>query len=225
MWQSVDNIQISSYLDVSSPRLFPLMLIDRKRSINANLLNPDKRDLAETISLAKSMKIQDRCHFHTELIADAQLTSASFDLITSMSVIEHIVEDKEAIRTMWNLLKPGGKLLITLPCSAEAYEEHMNRNDYELNNPSEDGYIFFQRFYDETLLMERIFSITGKPTRYQIYGEKQSGTYQANEFEKRTNPLHPYWRDPLQMGLLYEYKSSISQMPGMGVIALEFRKI
>lgn len=224
MWQSVINMEIQSYLDISSPRLFPLMLIDRSQHVNADLINPDKRDLAETILMAETLGLKGRCRFHADLIGEVSLNPGSFDLVTSMSVIEHISDDKGAIQKMWDLLKPGGRLLITLPCAAEAYEEYINRNDYELDHLSEDGFIFFQRYYDEKLIQERIFSITGKPLRYQIYGEKQAGSYQKNEAEKRINPLYPYWRAPFDMGLQYEYKNHLSDLPGIGVIAFDFIK-
>ena len=224
MWQSVRNMKIISYLDVSSPRMFPLMLVERFNHIVADLINPDKRDLTETVAIAETLGVAGNCSFHADLIEDAHLKPSSFDLITSMSVIEHIQDDKGAIQKMWDLLKPGGRLLISLPCAANAYEEHMNRNDYELYHPDENGFIFFQRFYDGKLLQERVFSVTGKPQRCQIYAEKHAGSYEENEAEKRTNPFYPFWRCPFMMGLQYEFKKHLSELPGIGVIAMEFVK-
>lgn len=224
MWQSVKKMNINSCLDVSSPRLFPLMLIARSQHIFADLVNPDKRDLAETVSIAEKLGVMGSCRFHADLIEDAPLKPNSFDLVTSMSVIEHISDDNAAIRKIWDLLKPGGKLLISLPCASEAFEEYMNLNDYELYQVDKNGFVFFQRFYDEKLLQERVFSVTGKPLRYQIYAEKQAGSYQKNETEKRTNPFYPSWRNPFMMGLQYDFKTRISELPGIGVIAMEFVK-
>lgn len=224
MWQSLKNMKITSYLDVSSPRLFPLMLIERFQHIFADLINPDKRDLAETVSIAETLGIKGNCSFHADLIENAPLKPNLFELITSMSVIEHIPDDKGAIQKMWDLLRPGGRLLISLPCASKALEEYMNRNDYELYHPDENGFVFFQRFYDEKLLQERVFSVTGKPRRYQIYAEKHAGSYEKNETEKRTNPFYPYWRCPFMMGLQYDFKKRLSELPGIGVIAMEFVK-
>lgn len=217
-------MNINSYLDVSSPRLFPLMLIERSQHIFADLINPDKRDLAVTVSMAEMLDLSGRCHFHANLIGESSLKPNSFDLVTSMSVIEHISDDNAAIRKIWDLLKPGGKLLISLPCASKAFEEYMNLNDYELDQADENGFVFFQRFYDEKLLQKRVFSVTGKPQRYQIYAEKQAGSYQKNETEKRTNPFYPFWRDPFMMGLQYDFKKRLSELPGIGVIAMEFVK-
>lgn len=224
MWKTINRIQVQTYLDVSSPRLLPLMVLSRKSKLKAELINPDKNDLPETISLAKAFGVADRCHFYDCLIEDVPLKASSFDLITSMSVIEHIPDDKGAIQKMWDLLKPGGVLVISIPCAAKAFEEYTNLNDYELINTDENGFVFWQRYYDEKLIADRIYSITGAPRSFRIYGEKKAGYYNQNVTQKRTDPFYPYWREPLMMGLQYEYKEQIGTLLGMGVIALEFVK-
>lgn len=224
MWSAVKRLKIQSYLDVSSPRMLPLMIAGREKSLVADLINPDKKDLPETISLAKSFGVADRCRFHGSLIEDAPLQAESFDLITSMSVIEHIPDDKGAIRKMWDLLKPGGVLLISIPCAAKALEEYTNLNDYELINTDENGFVFWQRYYDEALIQQRIYSITGQPRHARIYAEKKAGSYNRNVTQKRLNPYYPYWREPLMMGMQYEFRNQLADLPGMGVIAMEFVK-
>ena len=224
IWGAVKDMKINSYLDISSPRLFPLMLIDANQDLRATLINPDKKDLPITVSLAKSMGLAERCRFNSDLIGDAFLEPNSFDLITSISVIEHILDDKEAIQRMWDLLKPGGRLLISVPCAAIASEEYTNRNDYELINQDESGFVFWQRYYNENLLRQRIYSVTGEPLRSGIYSEKQAGNYEKNVMRKRTDQYYPYYQEPYITGLRYQRRDSISELPGMGVIAMEFIK-
>lgn len=224
MWRAVKRMKIQSYLDISSPRLLPLMVADRISTLTVDLINPDKKDLPMTVSLARSFGVADRCRFHACLIEEAPLKPNSFDLITSMSVIEHIPDDKSAIQKIWDLLKPGGVLMISIPCAARASEEYTNLNDYELIDTDENGFVFWQRYYDEELLQQNIYSITGMPYRLQIYGEKKAGSYHQNVTQKRSNPFYPYWREPLMMGLQYEFKAQLADLPGMGVIAMEFIK-
>jgi len=224
MWSAVKKIRIQSYLDVSSPRMLPLMITDREKGLIADLINPDKKDLPTTISLANSFGVADRCRFHGSLIEEAQLRQESFDLITSMSVIEHIPDDKGAIQKMWDLLKPGGVLIISIPCAAKASEEYTNLNDYQLIDTDEKGFVFWQRYYDEELIQEKIFNITGLPRRSQIYAEKKAGSYNRNVIQKRSNPYYPYWQEPLMMGMQYEFMDRLVDLPGMGVMAMEFVK-
>ncbi len=224
MSNAFKDIKIDKYLDVSSPRLFPLISLDNNKSLFADLINPDKSDLPLTVALAKSFSVDDRCRFYPNLIEDAALEASSYDVVTSISVVEHIPDDQSAIKKMWDLVRPGGKLLISVPCAVEASEEYINLNQYELIAPDENGFVFWQRYYDEELIRQRIFSITGEPSFYEIYAEKKSGNYDKNVIEKRTNPFYPYWREPYMMGVEYEYKKSIADMPGIGVIAMEFIK-
>jgi SAM-dependent methyltransferase len=44
---------------------------------------------------------------------------SSFDLVTSVSVIEHIPAVERAVAEMFRCLKPGGRLLLTTDCSPE----------------------------------------------------------------------------------------------------------
>jgi SAM-dependent methyltransferase len=224
MWRAIGSMRIRSYLDVSSPRLFPLVVVGRTVGLFADLINPDRNDLPETISLAKSLGIFDRCRFHADLIQSISLEPNSFDVITSISVIEHIPDDTGALRKMWDLLRPNGKLLISVPCAARASEEHMTDNEYGLLSPDENGFVFWQRYYDEQLLQQRVFCVTGEPRRYLIYGESKPKNYERNMTRKRTDPFYPYWREPFMVGLEYEYRSRLCDLPGIGVIAMEFVK-
>ncbi len=224
VWDALSHLSIRCYLDVSSPRLFPIMLTLKKDQVLAELMNPDAADLTPTADLAKALGLNRRCNIHSCLVGAAPFEPGSFDVVTSISVVEHIPEDKQAVRKMWELLRPGGRLLLTVPCAAEAREEYIDRNEYGLLEPNEDGFFFFQRYYDQKLLSENVFSITGEPSRYAVYGEKIVGTYRRNEQSKRSDPNYPAWREPYMMGQEYRYFDTVDDLPGIGVIAMEFVK-
>jgi ubiquinone/menaquinone biosynthesis C-methylase UbiE len=59
----------------------------------AILINPDVKDLNITKKLFSSCGLDNRCCFLNEPIDRLHLTDNSFDLITSMSAVEHIPED------------------------------------------------------------------------------------------------------------------------------------
>ena len=224
LWNTLVDVPMSRYLDVSSPRLFPLMLALHRRDIVVNLLNPDVKDLSHTAHLVDACSLGARCQLHGRLVTEASFSPGTFDVITCISVIEHIPKDTDALQTMWKMLKPGGRLLLTAPCAAEASEQYVNRSEYGILEPEGDGYTFWQRFYDEELLRKRVFSVTGPPSRKSIYGEKTAGTFQRNAARKRSDPYYPYWREAYMMARKYRYFESIGELPGEGVIAMEFEK-
>lgn len=224
LWDALSNHSIHRYLDVSSPRLFPLMVVLKNKHLQAELINPDSADLSFTENLAKALGLEGRCELHDCLISAAPFEPRSFDVVTSISVVEHIPDDKEAVRKMWELVRPGGRLLLSVPCAAQACDEFMDRNEYGLLEPNEDGFFFFQRFYDNRLLSDNIFKVTGEPRCHSVYGEKIPGAYHRNQWSKLSDPNYPSWREPYMMGKEYEYFDSLDHLPGIGVIAMEFVK-
>ena len=72
-------------------------------------------------------------HYHVidDDITDTRLNS-KFDLITCISVLEHIERADDAVRNMFSLLNQNGHLIITCPYNERDYE----RNVYELPGSS-----------------------------------------------------------------------------------------
>jgi 2-polyprenyl-3-methyl-5-hydroxy-6-metoxy-1,4-benzoquinol methylase len=50
---------------------------------------------------------------------------ATHDVITCISVLEHIQEHREAIKTMYRLLAPGGRLILTCPYNEYQYVQNV----------------------------------------------------------------------------------------------------
>ncbi|HEY7412448.1 MAG TPA: methyltransferase domain-containing protein [Vicinamibacteria bacterium] len=212
------------YLDVSSPRLLPLGLLWERPGWSATLLNPHLPDLELTKAMAEGLGFGARCRTISSSIAEAPLEPGSFDLITCMSVLEHIPRDGEALEAMWRLLRPGARLLLSVPCAARAFEQSIDRNEYGLLAPEADGFVFWQRFYDEDGLRARIFSVTGPPVRQAVYGETEPGAFARNAQAKRSDPAYPFWREAVMMGREYAVFPSVPALPGEGVAAMELVK-
>jgi SAM-dependent methyltransferase len=226
MWRAMKSSRFAGrYLDVSSARFFPIILLDRNRAVTAELVNPDNKDIEITRKLVERLKLTTRCQLHNCPIEEAPFAPESFDTITSISVVEHIPGDTRAVRKMWEVLKPGGTLLLSVPCAAKASEEYVDFNEYGLLAPDETGFVLGQRFYDEESLQERIFCITGEPVRYAVYGEKEPGFLFRNREKKCSDCTYPFWREPYMMGQECRYFNSVSHLPGWGVIAMQFAKL
>lgn len=225
VWKRAADFNFSRYLDVSSPRLLPLFLLESRKGAAAELLNPDPEDLRKTEELAKALGLSSRCAFFKGVLTAAGDAPASFDLITCLSVLEHIPDDAAAIKAMWARLRPGGKLILTLPCMARPLEQHISHNQYGVLAPEADGYTFWQRFYDTARLEAVIYPVTGKPAYISVYGEKEPGLFFRSASMKRLlGPFYPFWREPYMLAEEFKYFPSIGELPGEGVAALEFVK-
>jgi len=222
VWEALTRRRVGRYLDLSSPRVLPLAVVAHRSDLEAELVNPDTRDLGETRVLAEDLGIAGRCRFHHARVDELAFPPGSFDAITSVSVIEHIPQDTEALRLIWQWVRPGGVLLLTLPCAARALEERVDRDPFSVLPPDEDGSFFFQWVYDDQWLEERVFAVTGSPRRSCVWGEIEPGALKRRLHRRWGDPQYPIWREPLEMRREFRRFTQLSELPGEGVIGLEF---
>jgi hypothetical protein len=213
---------VKTYLDVSSPRFLPLTYVRRAEVARAWFLNPDRSDLATTERWASALSVSDRCRFSSEPIESFSPEEGLFDAITSISVFEHIVDEGPALAKVRRLLAPGGTLLLTLPCTATGYDQFRDYDEYHLTRPDREGRYFFQRFYDASSLHDRVYSVLGTPRQLTVYGECEPGYFGRNAQQKMRGLPYPFWREGYMMGRHFRVFPSIDELPGEGVVALEF---
>lgn len=227
VFNHIDGTNYYKFLDVSSPRLFLCYLLDHYSQIQIEAINPDIKDLNETEKMMKILGLSERIHFSPNDATKLPYPDNSFDVITSISVIEHIPNngDSLAIQEMWRVLKKGGKLIITVPCAKKHYDEWRETDVYNLGNPQNQDKYFFQRLYDLESLQSRFFNvIQTQPTTIQIFGEKKSGTFA--EYEKRwlKYGMEETIKDPLHIVKDYQFYDTLEKLLGVGVCGLVFEK-
>jgi hypothetical protein len=223
VWSRLQRLgRVKNYLDISSPRLLPLSYVRRSDVEHAWFVNPDTSDLETTRRWADALSLSNRCGFSDVPIQSNQLDGQRIDAITSISVFEHIVNEGPALARVRSLLAPGGTLLLTLPCTAQGYDQFRDYDEYHLAKPDADGRYFFQRFYDAASLRDRVFSILGEPRQMTVYGESEPGYFGRNAQQKMRGLPYPFWREGYMMGRHFRAYPSIDALPGEGVVALEF---
>ncbi len=72
----------------------------------------------EMIEQARASDATHTIQFLNDTIESVALASNSFDLILCLSMLEYIEEDEAAIQKFFQLLKPGGSLVISVPNKA-----------------------------------------------------------------------------------------------------------
>ena len=76
-------------------------------------------------------------------VVEMPFPDASFGLVTSLDVIEHVDDDRSALTEMYRVLKPGGLLLVTVPAHMFLWSGH-------------DVALHHKRRYSEAELREKI---------------------------------------------------------------------
>ena len=146
-------------LDVGSPKCFGLYLAN-KLEVEVEMTDVSRLNLDEYQLMSKCLerKAKGRVHFATQDARSLDYEDAAFDIVYSMSVVEHVEGergDSQSIQEMVRVLRRGGLLLISVPFGKK-YVEQRRRGFASAVERTEDGSVhFFQRVYDRAALEDR----------------------------------------------------------------------
>jgi SAM-dependent methyltransferase len=218
--------QPGTCLDVASPRLFSYFVASRLQPKSIRVINPDERDARLTADLADSLGLASITveAVPVSVIADVR---AAYDSIWSISVLEHIPGDGdgEAIDVLWDALRPGGRLIVTVPVDRAAWDEFREFDVYGLGVPTDGRGFFFQRWYDAATLKQRLLGrIDGADVRLHWFGEREPGRFAAYEDRWRTRGIDVIVDDPREVADHYRTYPDWESMPGQGVAGIVIRK-
>jgi SAM-dependent methyltransferase len=211
-WKAVKSREpVQAYLDYSSPWLFPAMLLARRRCDSAVLLSSDAPGLEVLERLAEGPR-NGRSKPVCDSISDTILAGESFDLITSLSWLARAADDIRTLKALWSALKPGGMLVLSLPCASQSAEHLKTIPSAPSNVP---------KTYDESMLEDRVFAVIGQPRRSVVYGESKADMCRATaEATNKHFPLRRY----VDIGRRWRTYPALRDLAGEGVIAMKFVK-
>ncbi len=222
------NIDDKNILDVSSPYLFGFF-VSAKNKCNYHYINPDKKDLENVRILANKIKFAG--NYLTDCLDAKKMhyPDNKFDRIVSISVIEHVNNhgDSEVMREMWRVLKPGGLLILTFPVKKEYEEEFISEDIYNLNREETEGEFFFQRYYDDKKIEERLLSSIDnfKIIDKKVFGETSSDFYNGYKQRWIKNGYSETVKDSYYISKYFRYFNNINDLKGIGVMGLTLKKI
>lgn len=215
-------------LDVSSPRLFSLFTATARPAAVVRMINPDFEDAEVTRSIV------DRLGYANVVVSSDAVSalagqSATYDCIWSISVVEHVAGesgDTEAMRLMYAALRPGGRLIITVPVDRSYWLEYRDQEYYGRHEaPTPSGDYFFQRFYDEATLRARLVEPLGRePSELGWFGERVAGAFHAYVRRWIKGGPDETIEDPRRIADDYARYDSWGSMPGFGVCGLVIDK-
>jgi SAM-dependent methyltransferase len=143
-------------LDVGSPKCFGLYLAWSVEMTDISSLNVDEYRL---MWKAICNRAKGSAQFAIQDARSLQYAANQFDVVYSMSVLEHIEGesgDAEGVREMVRVLKPGGLLLLSVPFGKAYMEQWRKGFAGAVEKRKDETLYFFQRIYDRATLESRI---------------------------------------------------------------------
>jgi len=164
----LSGIKPKIILDVSSPYILAYLLSKIGKVVKTDINIEEKKNILESENL----------FFMPGNATNLPFENNSFDLVYSISVIEHIYGNYfNAVREMVRVTRPKGHIYLTFPVSSVRTEEWLDKNIYG-HQHKENGRFFFQyRFNESDLHHICCCAENVEILARSIYWEKKRGRY------------------------------------------------
>ena len=151
-------------LDVGSPKCLSLYLAFHL-NVEVYLTDIDEASIREAEVLWNSIRRRAKgvVSFSIQDVRSLEYTDQEFDVVYSMSVIEHVsgrAGDSESMREMARVLKAGGLLLVTVPIGENYVEQEIVGFEGAARSTGDRRLYFHQRIYTPATAEERIIQST-----------------------------------------------------------------
>jgi len=216
--------QCKTYLDVSSPRVVPYFLLRSLRFEHATLCNPDVADIELTQrSVARGSKHTTFLPVRLQEIGRGK----KFDLITSVSVVEHIAPDQtvEFMDHVREYLAPGGLCLLTFPCAPSEILEYRDADPYTTQAyDDEHKDYYFQKYFTREMVEREILPGFREVLANRVFGEREKGQFRKYEASSVINQNYSTFQDRQIVCDMFSEFRSIDDLPGIGVCCYLLKK-
>jgi hypothetical protein len=209
--------QLGSYLDVSSPWVFPSYVLRTFQPDRAMLLN-SSGTTRNFFRYLEQRSERNGTVLETKELGRLSGLSESFDTITCLRHLAPEDKKRELLKQMWQALNPGGTLILSVACTGVDC-----RADTDID-VSADSTVARASFYDSLLLKSCVFDILGEPRSYAIYGDDAVAGRINLASNGSTRSSSSPWHESVVVGRYWRRCSSISQVHGRGILAMKFVK-
>jgi SAM-dependent methyltransferase len=200
--------QLRSYLDVSSPWLFPFYVLTSFKPERAVLLDTESRTRILFKHLSSRTEYSGSDSWLSNQLGHLSRLRESFDAITCLARLSPEENERELLSGMWNALNPGGVLILSVLCNGNEGD-----GEEDLNQAADRNSHLMPPSYNSNQLKDSLLSLLGEPRGYAIYGE-----------DGLAKPPSSSWRESLAVGKYWRRYSSTSQLRGRGILVLKFIK-
>lgn len=200
-------------LDISSPKLLPVTLAAALPGATVRATDIVDDEVSSVAFAAEHLELANVVAERADARA-LPYPDGAFDLVTSVSVFEHIAPEADgdvpAARELGRVLAPGGVAVLTVPFSREGFAEYRAGSVYE-RRAGADERIFFQRFYDEPTLHRNIVASSGLEVASLEFVEER--WFSADPHTRMAHYVNRTGRQKLVWGLWYYPLSRVFLSP------------
>jgi len=173
-------------LDVGSPKMFGLYLA-AKMAVDLTLTDISELNIDEYQMMWKALRSRasGQVQFSLQDARDLRFASDQFDVVYSMSVLEHIEGergDSAAVGELLRVLKPGGLLVLSVPFGSSYIEQQRIGFSGAARPTGDQQRYFFQRIYDARALQGRLLDPLAKLRRIGITTVQRSHPWISRTF-------------------------------------------
>ena len=172
-------------LDLASPKLLAVALA----RAGVNVVSVDA--LPAEIELWRRLAPEARFEVADGL--SLPFANESFDHAYSISVLEHIDDggDERALRELARVVRPGGRILLTVPAADEYSEDWRDRPVY--GDAAESSRYFFERWYDGARLDRLVGSAPVREVSREVVRLAPNWNRAYNRHFPKLLPLGPFF--------------------------------
>jgi SAM-dependent methyltransferase len=155
------NDECPNILDIGSPKWLSLNIANK---YDCKVISTDiAPKVMEEVNWYKRINSKRNLEGLVENAINLSFEDNKFSTVYSISCFEHIGNDGDmkAIKEAARVLKPGGRLLITVPFVTKFRELWTDKDPWGCQLLSPDGKIFFSRYYDQSSLSSRLIGPSG----------------------------------------------------------------
>jgi len=180
-------------LDVGSPKMLGFYFgVNIAAELNLTDISELNVDEYQVMWRGLEAKAKGKIMFSLADARSLQFGDAEFDVVYSMSVVEHIEGedgDSRAVGEMLRVLKPGGLLALSVPYGSKYVEQKRIGFSGAARKTGNHESYFFQRIYDQAAFQKRILEPAAELGRVNLTTVSRQNQWMSRSFGKLSENL------------------------------------
>lgn len=124
----------------------------------------------------QGLSLPDNCTFRQATVPPLPFDDESFDFVISFQVIEHIKRDKEFVKEVFRVLRPGGKFIVSTPNKKMS----LTRNPWHVREYTADEFLLL---LSDDFSSVKAMGVEGDSHVMEYYEKNREGVKRITRFD------------------------------------------